>query len=108
LAHAAQTSLAIIRSAEGQNLRAKLQANIVKFSTTGTPIIPQILGSNEATLAASKALDQAGFLVPAIRFPTVPRGTARLRISLSAAHPPETVISLVSKISVVNRGKFID
>jgi len=94
LAHAAITSLALIRSAEGKALRAKLQENIARLSHQSTPVIPKVLGSNEAALAAASALEQAGFLVPAIRYPTVPRGTARLRISLSAVHPPEAVLAL--------------
>jgi 7-keto-8-aminopelargonate synthetase-like enzyme len=98
LAHAAIASLELIRSAEGKRLRAKLQKNIARLSTKPTPIIPQILGSNEATLAASSALELAGFLVPAIRYPTVPRGTARLRISLSAAHSLETIELLVAEL----------
>ncbi len=97
LAHAATVALDLIRSSEGKTLRARLQQNIAILSPQSTPIIPKILGSNEAALEAANQLEQAGFLVPAIRFPTVPRGTARLRISLSAAHPPEIVTSL-SKI----------
>lgn len=99
LAHAAIASLALIRSAEGKSLRAKLQQNIARLSPGGTPIIPRVLGSNEAALAAASALEQAGFLVPAIRFPTVPRGTARLRISLSAAHPEEAIRLLAAATS---------
>jgi 8-amino-7-oxononanoate synthase len=91
LAHAALASLALIRSQEGRNLRAKLRENIARLSPGSTPILPKLLGSNEAALAAASALENRGFLVPAIRFPTVPRGTARLRISLSAAHPPESI-----------------
>ncbi len=94
LAHAAIASLALIRSDDGRKLREKLRSNISRISNTETPIIPRILGSNEAALAAAAALEQAGFLVPAIRFPTVPRGTARLRISLSAAHPADAVDAL--------------
>jgi 7-keto-8-aminopelargonate synthetase-like enzyme len=45
-------------------------------------------------MAASRQLDEAGFMIPAIRYPTVPRGKARLRISVSAAHPPEALASL--------------
>ncbi len=98
LAHAALASLALIRAAEGKFLRARLQENIAVLSPHSTPIVPVILGSNEATLTASSELEQAGFLVPAIRFPTVPRGAARLRVSLSAAHSLDTVLLLSKKI----------
>ena len=95
LAHAALASLRLIRSPEGTRLRQRLRENISLVRTAAqTPILPAILGSNEAALAAADALLEAGFLVPAIRFPTVPRGTARLRVSLSAAHPPEAVSAL--------------
>lgn len=99
LAHAAIASLALIRSAEGRALRAKLQQNIARLSPGGTPVIPRVLGSNEAALAAASALEHSGFLVPAIRYPTVPRGTARLRISVSAAHPAESVRLLAAAMS---------
>ncbi len=95
LAHAARASLRLIRSDEGRRLREALRENISLLSPqAATPIIPRILGTNEAALAASAALAEAGFMVPAIRFPTVPRGTARLRVSLSAAHPREAVRAL--------------
>ena len=99
LAHAAAASLALIRSEEGRFLRKKLQQNIARLSPGSTPIIPKILGSNDSALAAAARLEGAGFLVPAIRFPTVPRGTARLRISLSAAHSQEIVDQLRSLIA---------
>ncbi len=98
LAHAALASVALIRSMEGGILRARLQENIARMSPSRTPIIPKIVGSNEAVLAAATALEQAGFLVPAIRYPTVARGTARLRVSLSATHPPEIIDQLAAQI----------
>ena len=52
----------------------------------GTTIVPVILGEAARALAVSKALEEKGFLVTAIRPPTVPAGTARLRVTLSAAH----------------------
>ncbi len=100
LAHAAITSLELIRSEEGKSLRRKLRENISKLSASPTPIIPRVLGSNEAALAASAALADAGFVVPAIRYPTVPRGTARLRISLSASHPADAVELLCKTLSL--------
>ena len=103
LAHAALAALELIRSGEGGKLRAKLQENIARFSAVGTPIVPILLGSNESALAAAAAFEDAGFLVPAIRHPTVPRGTARLRISLSAAHPPEAIEALASQVNRIIR-----
>lgn len=98
LAHAALASLELIRSNEGRQLREKLKSHIAGLS--GAPgaahsaIHAIVLGSNDAALRASASLAEQGFLVPAIRYPTVPRGTARLRISLSAAHPPDAVAAL--------------
>jgi len=51
-----------------------------------SPIVPLIIGPEQAAVDASMELLQRGFHVPAIRPPTVPRGTSRLRVSLSAAH----------------------
>ena len=101
LAHAALASLRLIRSAEGRALRVILEQNLARIAGSSAPIIPHILGSNESAVAASAALAAAGFLVPAIRFPTVPRGTARLRVSLSAAHPPEAVEALAAVLQQV-------
>jgi len=98
LAHAAIASLGLIRSGEGASLRKDLQRNIGLLSGSGTPVIPWITGSNESALAASRALEKEGFLVPAIRYPTVPRGKARLRISLSATHPAGDVERLAQAL----------
>jgi 7-keto-8-aminopelargonate synthetase-like enzyme len=96
LAHAALAALALIRSAEGDALRQDLRANLAALAAPGhpSPIVPLVLGENAAALAAARQLEDLGFLVPAIRFPTVPRGTARLRISLSARHPRPAVEAL--------------
>jgi 8-amino-7-oxononanoate synthase len=99
LAHAARASLSLIRSAEGTSLRTRLQENIAILASQASPIIPKILGSNEAALAAASSLESVGFLVPAIRYPTVSRGTARLRISLSASHPKEVVRELARTLT---------
>jgi 8-amino-7-oxononanoate synthase len=63
-----------------------------------TPIQPLVIGGNAEAVAVSDALLEQGLLVPAIRTPTVPKGSARLRISLSAAHTREEVGRLVAAI----------
>ncbi len=59
-----------------------------------SPIVPLILGGAEAALAASKLLEEEGFLVVAIRPPTVPEGTARLRFAFSAGHTDADIARL--------------
>ncbi|MEK7948892.1 aminotransferase class I/II-fold pyridoxal phosphate-dependent enzyme [Luteolibacter soli] len=99
LAHATIASLERIRSTDGDHRRKQLRENISILSAKHpSPIVPVLFGTNDAALAASTRLEEHGFLVPAIRYPTVPRGTARLRISLSAAHSPETIAALASEI----------
>ena len=69
-----------------------------KLMESSTPIQPLVVGSNEDALALSEALRARGIWVPAIRPPTVPQGTARLRISLSAAHSEQDVAQLVGAL----------
>jgi 8-amino-7-oxononanoate synthase len=68
------------------------------LSPSRTPIQPLIIGDNRDCLALHEALLQRGIWVPAIRPPTVPKGTARLRISLSAAHSVDQVDRLVDAL----------
>ena len=63
-----------------------------------TSIQPLVVGDNLEALALSEYLQKQGILVPAIRPPTVPVGTSRLRISLSAAHSLNDVKQLISAI----------
>jgi len=63
-----------------------------------TPIVPVLLADDARALAAMAALRRAGLWVPAIRPPTVPRGTARLRVSLSASHCTQDVDRLISAL----------
>jgi len=94
---------------QGDDLRANLYALIAylkqnlrlkkwKLLESDTAIQPLIIGGNEESLAVSEYLQAQGILVPAIRPPTVPTGTARLRISLSAAHSLNDVKQLVAAI----------
>ncbi|MFD2257769.1 aminotransferase class I/II-fold pyridoxal phosphate-dependent enzyme [Luteolibacter algae] len=105
LLHAASAAIELIRSGEGKALREKLFKNISQLRQ-GHPsaIIPMILGENRITLDASCALEDAGFLIPAIRFPTVPRNTARLRITVSAGHSLDTVKKLSDQLSQILKG----
>jgi 8-amino-7-oxononanoate synthase len=97
LADALLTSLSIVRSPEGAQRRAQLAqlrqslAGLVlpqplQLSSSTTPIQPLIVGGNEQVLRLANALYARGLWISAIRAPTVPVGTARLRITLSAAH----------------------
>jgi 8-amino-7-oxononanoate synthase len=63
-----------------------------------SPIYPVVVGGNDVALRVSETLHRAGFLVPAIRPPTVPAGTARLRISLSAGHAQEDVQQMLVEL----------
>jgi len=69
-----------------------------QLARSQTPIQPLIIGGNREAVTVSEALAREGILVPAIRPPTVPAGTARLRISLSAAHSEENVDRLVDAL----------
>ncbi|MCU0795846.1 MAG: 8-amino-7-oxononanoate synthase [Akkermansiaceae bacterium] len=95
LAHAARAAIDLLRSPQGTALRSQLRERMDRLRPGhSSPIFPWILGTNEAALEASASLENQGFLVPAIRYPTVPRGTARLRISLGATHPLEAIDAL--------------
>ncbi|MDR2195825.1 MAG: 8-amino-7-oxononanoate synthase [Gallionellaceae bacterium] len=107
LAAATLESLALLREEEGR--RERLQKLIAQLHTSlsglpwtlmpsTTPIQPLLIGENEAAVTLSEALRERGIWVPAIRPPTVPQGTARLRISLSAAHEEADVARLVEML----------
>lgn len=75
-------------------LKSSLQVGGRQLMPSDTPIQPLLIGGNEAALAVGATLEEAGIWVPVIRPPTVPRGTARLRISLSATHTESDVAAL--------------
>ena len=80
-------------------LKANLQLKKWHLMPSHTAVQPLIIGSNHAAVGLSEHLQKLGFLVPAIRPPTVPINTARLRISLSAAHSEHDVIQLAKAIN---------
>jgi 8-amino-7-oxononanoate synthase len=109
VAAAARQALRICRSAEGEDLRASLRRNIAKLGEdlglpeTPSAIVPLIIGEESEAMEVSAKLLDLGFLVPAIRFPTVARGSARLRVALSAKHSPENIQKLAEALAGLNR-----
>ena len=83
----------------GADLRVRLQGAGFDTGASATQIVPVILGDEARTLALAAALRAEGFYVAAIRPPTVPAGTSRLRISLSAAHKAADVAALAGAIA---------
>jgi 8-amino-7-oxononanoate synthase len=110
LAHALLESLELVRREEWRRdrlrelvrqLRASLQLARWRLEPSDTAIQPLIIGANAEAVAVAEALARGGLLVPAIRPPTVPVGTARLRISLSAAHVPDDVERLAAALNAL-------
>jgi 7-keto-8-aminopelargonate synthetase-like enzyme len=123
-AAAATEAIRIVQSKEGMELRQKLRSNIADFHSTGgigessspssktgrlpsgaaTAIIPLILGDEEKTLDAATKLRAQNIFVPAIRYPSVARGSARLRVTLTAAHSREDIFCLVDALKKLDIG----
>ncbi len=100
-AAAALAALGVLRSPEGDALVTRLRTwvDAVAGPHHPSPIVPVVLGSEERALEASAMLLDDGLWVPAIRPPTVPVGTSRLRVTLSAAHTEVQVAQLVGALS---------
>lgn len=113
VAHAIGTSLRLIEGDEGEQRRNVLRERQTQLreglsawvsdrgwalGPSGTAIQPLIVGDNATAVKLSAALQELGIWVPAIRPPTVPVGSARLRITLSAAHTQDDVSRLLSAL----------
>ena len=107
LAHTVQTSLRLM--ADEPERRAALRARMAELKhqlaglpwtllPSDTPIQPLLIGGNAEALAVSAGLRARGIWVPASRPPTVPPGSARLRIALSAAHQPQDIVRLAAAL----------
>ncbi len=110
LAEALRASLMIIADDRGRRahlfdlvarFRERLRSLPWTLRDSCTPIQPLVVGANAAAVGLSEALWRRGFWVPAIRPPTVPPGTARLRVSLSAAHTRDDVDALADALAAV-------
>ena len=108
LVAAARAALRLLRAADDR--RAHLQGLIQRFraglpacglpaSSSTTPIQPLIVGSEARAMALSAALREQGLWISAIRPPTVPEGTCRLRVTLSAAHSERDVDDLLDALA---------
>jgi 8-amino-7-oxononanoate synthase len=114
LAHALLASVDIIEGDEGEKRRADLRARIAQLDAglrlerwqrpaSTTAIQPIIIGANDEAMAVASRLYGQGLWVPAIRPPTVAVGTARLRVTLSAAHTEQDVAQLTAALNQLER-----
>lgn len=108
---ALSASLAVIRGEDGAERRARLADHIQRFrrgvselsyrlTDSHSAIQPVIVGENPRALMLAQALRERGQWVTAIRPPTVPPGTARLRLTLTAAHEPQDIDTLLEALYV--------
>ena len=106
---AARAGVELIQSAEGEKLRQQLWQRVgelrrgvgsLGWETPAEPsaILPLIVGGEAKAVATMERLSEAGFFIPAIRYPTVPRNEARLRVTLSASHSVEDIQQLVNAL----------
>lgn len=110
VAAAGLAAVLLVRSAEGDLLRGRLARNLETFRShmalpldaAGSPIVPLVLGSDQAAVSASARLRTLGLFVQPIRPPTVREGTARLRLTFSADHTPDHVARLVEGLSSIS------
>jgi 8-amino-7-oxononanoate synthase len=114
IAHTLLKSLEIIASDEGIKRRTQLN-QLIKIwqeemvflewqkGSSCTPIQPVLVGSNANALMAAKLLDEAGYWIPAIRPPTVPVGSARLRITFSANHSADDLRKLITTLKRIEQ-----
>lgn len=118
LAHALLASLDIITGAEGRQRRAHLAQLIDQFKKgvgteiaglrllpSNTQIQPLIVGDNKSAMHHAATLWQSGIWISAIRPPTVPKNTARLRITLTASHTSQQVAQLLAALQNLQQGQ---
>ncbi len=110
---ASAAAVDFVMSERGQERRDRLWRNVSLMKNglsalgiqndSRSPIIPVIIGNEAATVEASRRLYERGIFVPAIRFPTVPKGKARLRVTVTAAHEQSDVEQFVAEFGGITR-----
>ena len=107
VAAAARAAIQLARSAEGDLCREALRAGLSAWSEffeaplAASAILPIVIGEENAAVEISGKLLDLGFLVPAIRYPTVAKGSARLRVTLTAGHTKEEVFQLAEAVKAL-------
>jgi len=112
-AAAARAGVELIQSAEGAERRRRVWERTAQAQRLGgilppktgqittaasSPIIPLIIGGEQEAVRLAEALRERGFFIPAIRFPTVARGSARLRMTITADHDREDLDQLAAAL----------
>ena len=108
-AAAATAGILLIKSDEGETRRKSLWTRVGKLqseignrkSEIPSAIIPVLIGDEASAVAASTALRERGIFVPAIRYPTVARGSARLRVTVTASHTSEEINLLAATLNEI-------
>jgi len=111
-AAAATAAIHLVQSTEGEMRRSQLRQRTAEFksaignrqSAISSAIVPLILGDEARAVAAATKLREQNIFVPAIRYPTVARGAARLRVTLTAAHTPADVLQLSNALKTLDLG----
>ena len=110
---AASAAVDFVMSEEGHERRDKLWRNVSELKNglsklgiqneSRSPIIPVMVGDEAAAMEISKKLFEQGVFVPAIRFPTVPKGKARLRVTVTAGHTSEDIARFLESYDDIAR-----
>ncbi|MGC3959019.1 MAG: 8-amino-7-oxononanoate synthase [Verrucomicrobiota bacterium] len=106
---AAQAGIRLVQSDEGASRATQLWKHVTEFQSAishqplaiPSAILPLIIGEESAAVSAATRLHEQGLFVPAIRYPTVARGAARLRVTLTAAHMQTDVVALMNALATL-------